>query len=101
MLDELDWVSVLRERAEAIGQRAAGAEIGYSAAVVSQTLKGAYKGNLDAVETAVRGAWMGGLVPCPELGDLEGHHCIAWQKKAAAFRSTNQLRVRMFGACHA
>ncbi len=95
----MDWIEVLRAECQRTSQRQAAEAIGYSPAVVSQVLKGAYKGDLSAVETAVRGAFMGRNVACPVLGELPANRCLAYQRQP--FAATNPQRVKLYRACRA
>lgn len=95
---EQRWVKVLRHQCDHQPQGKIAEEISYSTAVVNQVLKGTYKGNLSRVESAVRGAYMGETVACPVLGELENHHCLAYQKRKYA--ATNPMRVKLFRACN-
>lgn len=95
-----DWVIALAEACNARGGQAAAAKaIDYSAAVVNQALKGVYKGDVTAVESRVRAAFMSAERHCPELGRMPAHACFDWQKKARTFANVNPLRVRMYRAC--
>lgn len=96
-----DWIEALRAACAAESQRRVAGRIGYSASVVSQVLAGVYPGDLAAVEQAVRGALMNGVVACPELGSIEGHLCVGWRRAARRFAATNSMRVRMYRACRA
>ena len=94
-----DWIEVLARKCLEMPQTRVAERIGYSPAVVSQLLRQRYKGNLAAVEEAIRGAWMGATVRCPAVGLMRGDVCRSWQKKSREFKSTNSHRVRMYWAC--
>lgn len=95
---EPDWLTVLREHSAPKGGQARTAErIGYSPAVVSQVLKGTYKGDLKAVQTKVEGALMGLTVECPVVGELPRNRCLEYQQRP--FAATNNLRVQLSRAC--
>ena len=79
-----DWVEVLANKCADMTQREVGARIGYSAGMVSQLLRNRYRGNLAAIEEAVRGAWMGAKVTCPVMGSIP----------------TSNHRARMHRACN-
>lgn len=95
---ESRWLQVLREQCTLKPQSKVGEEIGYSASVINQVLKGVYPGSLSKVESAVRGAYMGETVSCPVLGELEHHLCLAYQKRKYA--ATNPLRIKLYRACN-
>lgn len=95
-----DWVEVLANKCADMTQREVGARIGYSAGMVSQLLRNRYRGNLAAIEEAVRGAWMGAKVTCPVMGSIPTTTCQTWQRKARTFIPTSNHRARMYRACN-
>lgn len=102
--DAPDWVEILAVECDRSSQRKVADAIGYSPAAISNVLKRRYgidghSGDLDAVEQAVRGAFMNAVLECPELGEMRAHTCLDWQKKARTFANVNPLRVRMYSAC--
>lgn len=96
---DADWIAALRAEADRTSRSAAAKQIGYSPAVVTQILNGKYAGNVERVEQAVRGALMGGMVACPELGQVAGDVCLRHQRNARNFSGANSFRVRMMRAC--
>ncbi|MEM7507660.1 MAG: hypothetical protein AAF415_13035 [Pseudomonadota bacterium] len=98
---EADWIAILRAECEGTSQARVAKRCGYTPGVISQVLKGTYRGNLSRVETAVRRVLMEGEVNCPELGGIDGETCTVWQKAALKYANTNPRRVRMFRACRA
>jgi hypothetical protein len=94
---EPDWLAVLRDACKSRTQAAIADEIGYSGAVVSQVLRGTYKGDLRAVQQKVEGALMGLTLDCPVVGELPRNRCLDYQRQP--FASTNHLRVQFSRAC--
>lgn len=94
-----DWIEALAKACTAASQARIAKRLGYSAGVVSSVLRNAYAGNMEAVETAIRGALMGGTLICPELGEIKGDVCTDNRRRAQTFQNTNSHRVRMFRAC--
>ena len=92
-----DWIEELARQCEATSQKKVAKALGVSAAMVNQTLKGTYPGDLKALESRVRGAYLAGVVECPVLGELSSKDCQDWQRKP--FAATNPLRVQMYRAC--
>ncbi|MBD8890921.1 transcriptional regulator [Roseibium litorale] len=92
-----DWVSELAEMAELQGLNACAARLGYSPAVISQTLGNKYRGDMTKVEDKVRGALMGATVRCPVLGEIGRDTCLNWQGKPRAV--TNAIRTQVYHAC--
>jgi len=96
-----DWIARLAVECNEGTQRRAAERIGYSSGLVSQVLRKTYTGNLEAVESAVRGAWLGSTVQCPVMGTIPTDTCLSWRRKAKIFAATNSHRVRMYRACNA
>lgn len=94
-----DWIEVLAGKCGTMTQRLVAERIGYSAGLVSQLLRNRYKGNIAAIEEAVRGAWMGSTVVCPVMGTIPTDTCRDWQRKARKYVPSSNNRVRMFRAC--
>lgn len=93
-----DWVKVLAETCDLLGQQTTAQRIGMSGSVVNETLRNKYKGRLDRVEGRVRGALMGKTVSCPVLGDdLARDRCLKLQRRP--FAATNPERVQLFRTC--
>lgn len=95
-----DWILTLAAQCDMTNQRRAAERIGYSAGLVSSVLRASYKGNMQSVEQAVRGAWMGSLVTCPVMGSIASDACLEWRRKARKFAPSNPHRVRMHRACN-
>ncbi len=93
------WLTVLQQHCQATSQTKVAAKIGYSPAAVNQVLKDKYKGDLKAVESAVKGAFMGNTVTCPVLGDIGSNKCQSHQRRK--FANTNPQRVALYRACRA
>ncbi|WP_417691522.1 transcriptional regulator [Roseibium sp.] len=94
-----DWVGALADTAQELGLNACAGKIGYSAAVISQTIGNKYPGDIANVEEKVRIALMGLTVTCPALGVIGRDQCLDWQAKPWA--STNSTRSRVYRACRA
>lgn len=94
-----DWIVALANACAKASQARVAKRLGYSAGVVSSVLRKAYAGNMDTVETAVRGAFMDGTLICPELGEIKGDVCTDNRRRAQSFQNTNPHRVRMYRAC--
>lgn len=97
-----DWIEALRRACERTSQGRVAAELrqedGYpSPAIVNQVLGGRYAHPTDRLEALVRGAYLGGTVACPVLGELRLNDCIAHQYRP--FATTNPLRIALYRAC--
>jgi hypothetical protein len=92
-----DWVGELAAMAQTQGLNACASRLGYSPAVISQTIGNKYGGDLSKVEDKVRGALMGATVACPILGEIGRDNCLDWQRKPRAV--TNAIRTRVYRAC--
>lgn len=93
------WLEALRERVSQSSQRKVAEELGVSAAMVNQVLKGTYGGNLDTLRTKVEGTYLDRCVQCPVLGRLKVNECEENQKRP--FTASNPQRVRLYRACRA
>lgn len=78
-------------------QKLAAAELGVSAALVCNALKGKYLGDIAGLEQRIRGALMKATVTCPVLGELSTKSCLDEQRRKPVF--TNPVRVRLARAC--
>jgi hypothetical protein len=94
-----DWLEVLREQCDNSSQAQVSKQLGYSPAVINQTLKGCYKGNLSTVELTVKGCFMAKTVTCPVVGEIAQHICLNYQK--LPFAAINPQRVQLYKACRA
>ena len=92
-----DWVAELARLADQHGLKSAGARISYSFGAVSSVIGNKYKGDLGAVEGAVRGALMGLTVNCPAQGEIGRHQCLNWQ--SLPYGTSDSTRVRVYRAC--
>ena len=92
-----DWLLVLARACDAGSQADVARSLGYSPAVVSQTLSHKYRGALGQVEARVRQALMAGQLACSILGEINGQRCLEEQRRP--FAATSSLRVRLWRAC--
>lgn len=92
-----EWVAELAALATAGGLKAAAQATKYSIGALSAVIGNKYKGDLIAVEGAVRGALMGLNVNCPAQGEIGRHQCLKWQKQP--YGSSDSTRVRVYRAC--
>ena len=93
-----DWVRVMAEQCDASNQKKVAGKMAYSPAVVNTVLANTYKGDLIAVEQAVKGAYLNAKVDCPVLGELAAHTCL--EKQRQQYAATNAIRVRLYRECH-
>ena len=92
-----DWMQVLAQQCDRTSQGRVAQQLGMSAAVVNQVLRGRYKGRLDRVEARVRGEFMREVCACPVLGEISTRQCQDEQRRP--FSTANQLRVAVYRAC--
>lgn len=100
-MEEVDcpqWLVVLQEKCKLASQRQVAEHLGVSNAVISQVLKQKYPGDVSRLEKKVRGAWMGHVVDCPVLGELDLNKCLQYQD--AKMSVVNPLRVQLYRACN-
>ena len=97
---EPNWVTRLAEECDLTSQAATARRISCSASYVSTLLNNRFKGNLNAIETAVKKAFSAETVYCHGLEEeITGSGCLNWQKKAKHLRATSPHRVRMWKSC--
>lgn len=94
-----DWVGVLAANCDVTSQAQVAIAISYSSPVVSAVISNTYKGNLQAVELAVRGAFNNLQAGCPVLGDIPMQRCLENQR--LPFASHNPIRRELFYSCRA
>lgn len=92
-----DWVLVLADECDRVGQAVTARRIGFGTSTVNEVIRNKYKGRLDNVEAAVRGAFMGSTVQCPVLDEIAVDLCLENQKRP--FSSANPTRVALHRAC--
>lgn len=92
-----DWIQALAAECDRTNQSAVAKKLGVSPAMINQALKNAYKGNLQRLETRVRGEFMKEVVDCPVLGVINSRDCQ--DHASAKFSATNPLRVQLYKAC--
>ena len=92
-----DWIVRLAEECTRTSASEVAKRLDYSVAVVSSALLGNYKGSLRKVEAKVRGAFMGAVVDCPVLGEIERDRCETEQGRK--FFGTSANRARLYRAC--
>lgn len=95
-----EWVGDLARECEATSQNKVAAEMGYSAALISQLLRAKYPGDLNAVREIFVSVYQQELINCPTLGDIPAQDCRGWREKAKAFVNTSNFRSRMYRACN-
>ena len=83
--------------ARAKSQAKVAGELGLSATVVNQCLKGKYAGDVDGVAQRIRGQYLQERVHCPVLGELSSKDCLVEQRRPLVF--TNPARVALHRAC--
>ncbi len=94
-----EWVEAMAYECAKSSQNRVAAQLGRSAALVSQVLRRKYTGDLLAVEDLFNGVFRGDRVQCPALGLLPLNECRDWRVKARKFVNVNTLRVQMYRAC--
>ena len=95
-----DWVTVLVTECDQTSQTDVAKKLTISSAVVSQTIRNQYKGNMGNVEANVRDTFMNAPVHCDALGGaIESATCLTWRRRAEGLTSSSPMRVMMFHAC--
>ena len=92
-----DWLEALKKECRRTSQNKTAQRLGVSAAMVSQVLKGVYRGNTDTLKGRVMGELLGQTVDCPVLGSISRMKCV--KSRELPFAATNPQRVRLYKAC--
>lgn len=92
-----DWVMVLARECDRSNQGVVSQRIGYSRTVPSMVITNRYKGDLTAVETAVRDNLMDATVDCPVMGELFVDVCLDNQRRPR--RQCSGFQIQMWHAC--
>ncbi|MEI2740926.1 MAG: helix-turn-helix transcriptional regulator [Candidatus Competibacter sp.] len=99
MIEEPDWLAALREACAETSQNAVARRLGVSPAMVNQTLKGAYKGDLERLQGLVEGSLLKRQVDCPVAEDMPKHKCLENQARPAQSAFVNPLFAKLYRAC--
>lgn len=92
-----EWVEALAAEATRTSASAVAVRLGYSPPVISEVIANRYRGDVQGVAEAVRGAFLGAEVGCPVLGSIGRDHCLEQQRKP--FMATSSVRTRLYRAC--
>lgn len=92
-----DWVGVLADECDQVGQVHAARRVGFSTSTINEVVRRKYKGRIANIEAAVRGAFMGSTVQCPVLDEITVDLCIENQKRP--FSAANPIRVALHRTC--
>lgn len=92
-----EWVIVMAEACDRLGQTAIARKLGVSGTQVNQVLHNHYK-RVDRLEQRVRGELMKQCVTCPVLGEITKRRCMDEQGRTQ-FAPTNAVRVELRRAC--
>jgi hypothetical protein len=95
--DMPQWVADLAKRCDTSNQSKVAEEMGYSPAVISDTLKNKYTGDLSRVQQAFNSVKNGIKVSCPVQGDISTATCMNNQRKP--YNGANFRTVALFRAC--
>jgi hypothetical protein len=97
-----DWVTVLVTECDQSSQATVAKKLNVSSAMVSQTIRNQYRGNMTNVEATVRDTFMNAPVQCDALGGkIESAICLTWRRRAEDLTSSSPMKVMMFHACRA
>jgi len=95
--DPPDWVIALAAECERSDATSVAKALGYTVAVISGVVRNNYKGSYPKVEARVRGAFMGAMVDCPVLGEIERDRCE--REQSLKHFGTSAMRTRVYRAC--
>ena len=94
-----NWLEVLRDACAATSQAAVARQLEVSPSMVSQAIKGTYKGDLQRLQTRVEGVLQTQTVTCPALGALRKDRCQDYQDRDPKFACASPVTLRMYRAC--
>ncbi|MVO16830.1 hypothetical protein [Parasedimentitalea huanghaiensis] len=95
-----DWIEALIRECDQTSQNIVAKQLDLSAAVVSQSIRNRYAGNLSNIESVVRDTFINAPVNCDALGgEIESPICLTWRRRSEKLTSSSPMRVRMFHAC--
>ncbi len=97
--EEEDWFMAFKTACTTTSQVAVARRLGVSPSLVSQALKGAYKGDLTRLQTLVEGCLLNQTVGCPIAGEIPKHKCLEHQARDVRMATVNPLYSRLFRAC--
>jgi len=92
-----EWLIILAEACDGVGQTVIAKKLGTSSTVVSQAISNCYPSPLTTLEQRVRGELMREQVSCPVLGPITRRRCLDEQSRPYA--ATNALRVELRRTC--
>lgn len=92
-----DWIVALAEACQRESQTAVARRLGVSGSRISHVLANTYPSPTDRLEQLVRGVYLGAVVNCPVLGEIERDRCLEEQVKP--FAATSATRAQLFRAC--
>lgn len=93
-----EWVIVLAEVCDRIGQSACAKKLKRSSTIISQAISNTYPSPLTELEQRVRGELMNESVACPVLGEITKRRCCDEQQKNAD-APRNAMRVELRRTC--
>lgn len=98
-MPDSNWLIALRRACEDTSQAAVAKKLGVSPAMISQALKGVYRGDIGRLQTLVEGALLVQTVDCPIIGPLAKHKCLEHQERDGRFATANPLKMQLYRAC--
>ncbi len=94
-----EWLAALKTACADTSQAAVARQLGVSASMINQALKGAYKGDLSRLKTLVEGRLLNQTVACPVAGDIPKQKCLEHQGRNSRMATVNPLFSRLYRAC--
>ncbi|CAA0128964.1 Uncharacterised protein [Starkeya nomas] len=92
-----DWILALAEACQRDTQAAVSRRLGVSGSQISHVLGANYAGRTERLEQLVRGAYLGAIVSCPVLGEIERDRCL--EEQSRPFAATSSTRAQLYRAC--
>lgn len=92
-----DWILALAEACDASTQSQIAIRLGVSNALISTVLRNQYPGDVERIETMVRGVLLAETVICPVVGEISKNRCLENQSKTHF--GTDSFGSRLRKAC--
>lgn len=93
------WLDALRSACAQRSQSAVARQLGVSTGMISQALKGLYKGDVDRLRTLVEGVLQTQTVACPVLDNLPKNKCLEYQARDPKLTFGNPVILQFYRAC--
>ncbi len=92
-----DWIKAIAKNCDETSQTRVARLFGCSPAVINQTLRNRYPGDMARIAEVARSIYLSSKVDCPVLGPISRSQCEGEQVKEG--RTSSPIRARLYRAC--